>query len=91
MIFLYCHIVQLYFVLYCHNVVLLYCDIVVLSYCSFVLYCHIVLLMYCDIVDLSYCSVMLMMFLLSFVMLLSANDSVYFAKQQRMCMSTCWH
>ena len=75
-------------VLYCHIVVLLYCDIVILSYCSFVLYCHIVLLMYCDIVVLSYCSVMLMMFLLLIVMLLSANDSVYFAKHQQTCMST---
>jgi hypothetical protein len=32
----------------------------------------------------------LMMFLLLIVMLLSANNSVYFAKHQRMCMSTCW-
>ncbi len=98
----YCHIVVLlycdFFVLsycsvflYCHIVVLLYCDIVVLSYCSFILYCQIVLLMYCDIVVLSYCSVVLMMFLLLIVMLLSANDSVYFAKHQRTRMSTCWH
>jgi hypothetical protein len=95
---LYCHIVVLLncdidilsycsVILYC-LVVLLYCDIVVLSYCSVVLYCHIVLLLYCDIVVLSYCSVMLMMFLLLFVMLLSANDSVYFAKHQWMCTST---
>ncbi len=96
----YCHIVLLccivifsYFsvVLYRHIVVLLYCDIVVLSYCSFILDCHIVLSLYCDIVVLSYCSVVLMMFLLLVVMLLSANDSVYFAKHQWTCMSTCWH
>ncbi len=55
------------------------------------LYCHIVLLMYCDIVVLSYCSVVLMMFLFLIVMLLSTNDSVYFAKHQRTRMSTCWH
>ncbi len=78
-------------VLYCHIVVLLYCYIVVLSYCLFVLYCHIVLLMYCDIVILSYCSVVLMMFFLLIVLLLSAYDSVYFAKHQRTGMSTCWH
>jgi hypothetical protein len=55
------------------------------------LYCHIVLLLYCDIVMLSYCSVLLIMFLLLFVMLLSANDSDYFAKHQLACTSTCWH
>jgi hypothetical protein len=43
------------------------------------LYCHIVVLLYCDIVVLSYCSVMLIMLLLLFVNLMSANDSVYFA------------
>ncbi len=32
-----------------------------------------------------------MMFLLLIVMLLSANDSVYFVKHQWMCMSTFWH
>jgi hypothetical protein len=82
--------------LYCHIVVLLNCDIFVLSYCSVVFNCHIVVLLYCDIVllayfFLSYCSVMLMMFVLLIVMLLSANDSVYFAKHQLMHMSTCWH
>jgi hypothetical protein len=71
--------------------VLLYCDIVVLSYCSVVLYCHIVLLLCYDIVMLSYCSGVLMMFLLLFVMLLLANDSVYSAKHQWMHKSTCWH
>ncbi len=65
-----------------------YCDILIWQ-CM--LYCHIVVLLYCDIVMLSYCSVVLMMFVLLFVMLLSANDSVYFAKHQRTCMSTCWH
>jgi hypothetical protein len=90
---LYCHIVVLLYcdivvlsywsvVLYCHIVVLLYCDIVVLSYCSGMFYCHIAVLLYCDIVILSYCSVTLMMFLLLFVMLLSTNDSVHFAKHQ---------
>ncbi len=93
-VLLYCDIFVLSYcsvVLCCHIVVLLYCDVVVLSYCSFVLYCHIILLLYCDIVVLSYCSVVLMMFLLLFVMLLPANDSVYFAKHQRMRTSTCWH
>jgi hypothetical protein len=86
-VLLYCDIVILLYwsvVLYCHIVVLLYCDIVVLSYCSVVFYCHIVVLLYCDIVVLSYYSVVLMMFLLSFVILLSANDSVHFAKHQQM-------
>jgi hypothetical protein len=68
--------------LYEVSVMLLYCDIVVL------LYCHIVALLYCYIVMLSYCSVVLMMFLLLFVMLLSANDYVYFAKHQRTRTST---
>jgi hypothetical protein len=82
---MYCHIVAVFYcdivvlsywsvVLYCHIVVLLYCDIVVLSYCSVMLYWHIVVLLYCDIVMLSYCSIVLMMFLLLFVMLLSATD-----------------
>jgi hypothetical protein len=88
---LYCDIVILSYwsvVLCCHIVVLLYCDIVVLSYCSVLLYCHIVVLLYYDIVMLSYCSVVLMMFLLLFVMLLSANDSVHFVKHQRTGIST---
>ncbi len=90
-VLLYCDIVVLSYwsvMLYCHIVVLLYCDIVVLSYCSVVLYCHIFVLLYCDIAVLSYCSVMLMMFLLLFVMFLSTNDSVHFAKHQRMRTST---
>jgi hypothetical protein len=72
----YCDIVVLSYwsvMLYIHNVVMLYCDIVVLSYYSVVFYCHIIVLLYCDIAMLSYCSVVLMMFLLLFVMLLSAN------------------
>jgi hypothetical protein len=96
---LYCHIVVLMccdivilsywsVVLYCHIVVLLYCDIAVLSYCSVVFYCHIVVLLYCDIVVLSCCSVVLMMFLLLFVIFLSTNDSVHFAKHQETRMST---
>jgi hypothetical protein len=91
MCMLYCHIVVLLYcdifvlsywsvLLYCHIVVLLYCDIVMLSYCSVLFYCHIIVLLYCDIAMLSYCSVVLMMCLLLFVMMLSANDSVHFAK-----------
>ncbi len=95
----YCCIVVLWYfcivILFSCIVLSYYCIVVLwhcrLSYCSFVLYCHILLLLYCDIVVLSYCSVVLMMFLLLIVMLLSANDSLDFAKHQRTRISTCWH